>query len=143
MLFNFQEHVQNAQGFLKEVAVELETPDNLAHAGRVLTAVLHSLRDMIMPQESLHLISQLPLYIQAAYIHDWHIPDKPKRLKSLNDFLWDIKEQAKFTAATDFGDIENTRKEVEAVFRVLKRHISEGERCDVKDQLSEEIASLL
>jgi uncharacterized protein (DUF2267 family) len=143
MLFNFQEHVQKAENFIKEVSVELETPNDHAHAGRVLTAVLHSLRDMITPQESLHLISQLPLYVQAAYVHAWHMPAKPKRLKALNDFLMDVKEQARMTGEKDFGDIENTKKEVEAVFRVLKRHVSEGEMSDVKDQLPEGIAMLL
>ncbi|MFN3404994.1 MAG: DUF2267 domain-containing protein [Cytophagaceae bacterium] len=143
MLFNYQEHIQKAQEFLMEVAVELGMPDDHAHAGRVLAAVLHGLRDVITPQESLHLISQLPLYIQGVYVHGWHIPEKPKRLKTLNDFLMNIKEQARLTAGRDFGDIDNTQKEVEAVFRVIARHVSEGEIKDVKAQLPEEIANLI
>jgi uncharacterized protein (DUF2267 family) len=143
MLFNFQEHVQKAQAFLNEVADELQMPNEIAHAGRVLTAVLHSLRDMITPQESLHLISQLPIYIQGVYVHGWHMPDKPKRLKVLNDFLLEVKGQAGNTAGKDFGDIENTKKEVESVFRVIKKHISQGELKDVKSQLPVEIAELL
>ena len=143
MLFNYNKHVQKSQEFVQEVARELETPDNIGHAGRVLTAVLHCLRDMITPRESLHLISQLPVFVQAAYIHGWHMPEKPKRRRALNEFLMDVKEQARQTANRDFGDIHNTRKEVEAVFRVLKRHISEGEIKDVKSQLPEEIGCLL
>lgn len=143
MIFNYQEHIQKSQEFLKEVANELETPDDLGHAGRVLTAVLHSLRDMITPQESLHMISQLPIFVQAAYIHGWHMPDKPKRLRELNDFLMDVKEHAGQTAMRDFGDINNTKKEVEAVFCVLKKHVSRGELEDVRSQLPEEIGCML
>lgn len=143
MLFNFEEHVQKAREFLLEVCDELETPYDEEHAGRVLVAVLHSLRDMLIPQESLHLISQLPLYIQAVYVHTWHIPDKPKRLKTLDDFLLNVKEQAGSTAERDFGKLGNTRREVEAVFRVLKRHVSEGELKDVRGQLPQGIAELL
>jgi uncharacterized protein (DUF2267 family) len=143
MIFDFQRHTQNATIFLKEVAIELNTPDDLAHAGRVLSAVLHCLRDMITPQESLDLISQLPLYIKAVYVNGWKIPQKPHRLKKLEDFLLSVKSHAGQTAEKDFGDIANTRKDVEAVFRVIKKHVSAGELKDVKSQLPEEIAFLL
>ena len=143
MLFDFERHTQNATSFLKEIAIELESPEDLAHAGRVATAVLHCLRDMITPQESLDLISQLPLYIKAVYVNGWKIPEKPNRLKKLGDFLLSVKAHAGLTAEKDFGDIANTKRDVEAVFRVLRKHVSPGEIKDVKSQLPEEIAALL
>jgi uncharacterized protein (DUF2267 family) len=143
MLFDFERHTQNATSFLREIATELENPNDLAHAGRVLSAVLHCLRDMITPQESLDLISQLPLYIKAVYVNGWRIPEKPNRLKKLDDFLLSVKTYARQTAEKDFGDIANTKRDVEAVFRVIKKHVSSGELKDVKSQLPEAIAELL
>jgi uncharacterized protein (DUF2267 family) len=143
MLFDFQRHTQNATSFLKELAIELENPEDLGHAGRVLSAVLHCLRDMITPQESLDLISQLPLYIKAVYVNGWRISEKPNRLKKLDDFLLSVKVYAKQTAEKDFGDIANTKRDVEAVFRVIRKHVSPGEIKDVKSQLPEAIAELL
>jgi uncharacterized protein (DUF2267 family) len=143
MLFDFQKHSQRAGAFLNEIALELETPNDTAHAGRVLTSVLHCLRDMITPQESLDLISQFPLYIKSIYVDGWRIPEKPHRLKKLEDFLMSVKSHAGQTQEKDFGDIENTKKEVEAVFKVIKKHISAGELKDIKAQLPGEIAMLL
>jgi uncharacterized protein (DUF2267 family) len=143
MLFDFQKHTQRASAFLDEIARELGTPDDTAHAGRVLTSVLHCLRDMITPQESLDLISQFPLYIKSIYVEGWKIPEKPHRLKKLEDFLTSVKSYARQTQERDFGDIENTQKEVEAVFRVIKKHISSGELKDIEAQLPGEIATLL
>jgi uncharacterized protein (DUF2267 family) len=142
MLFDFQKHTQRGSAFLNEIAQELGTPD-IAHAGRVLTSVLHCLRDMITPQESLDLISQFPLYIKSIYVDGWKIPEKPNRLKKLEDFLMSVKGYSAQTQERDFGDIANTQKEVEAVFRVIKKHISIGELKDIEAQLPSEIAMLL
>jgi uncharacterized protein (DUF2267 family) len=140
---NFQKHEQQATAFLKEVAAALETPEDLAHAERILTAVLHTLRDRLTPQESLDLISQLPLYIKALFIEGWNIPEKVKRLKSPEEFFDEVRKQAPRTAGRDFGSDESTQKKVEAVFHVLHQHISEGEINDVKAQLPNPIAELL
>lgn len=144
MLLNFQKHEQKATEFLKEVARELGTPEDTGHAGRVLTAVLHALRDKITPEESLHLISQLPLYIKAIYIDGWKLSKTPVRMKNLQEFLSDVRVQAKLTADKDFGaDMDSTKTEVEAVFRVIKKHVSEGELKDVKSQLPKELVEML
>lgn len=142
MLFNFQKHAQNATVFLKEVAQELETPDDLAHAGRVLAAVLHALRDRITTEESIHFISQLPMYIKAVYIEGWKVSKSTPKIKRVEEFLADVRSQTERTAGIDFGDFKNTKKEVEAVFRVVRKHVSEGEINDVKSQLPKEIAEL-
>jgi uncharacterized protein (DUF2267 family) len=142
MIFNFQKHAQNATEFLKEVARELENPDDLPHAGRVLVAVMHALRDRITPEESVHFISQLPMYIKAAYVDGWKISKRPPRHKTVEEFLADVRNQTPRTAGRDFGDMGNTKKEVEAVLRVIKKRISEGELKDLKSQLPEEISEL-
>lgn len=141
--FDFQKHEQRAMAFLKEVAHELET-DDLAHTGRVMVAVMHGLRDRITAQESLNLISQLPLYIKAAYIEGWKIPGKTKRLKTQEEFLSDIVQHVPVgPALRDFGDPETTRKKVAGVLHVLNKNVSEGEMQDVKAQLPKPIAELL
>ena len=143
MLFDIQKHSQHAREFLREVAKELGTPDDMNHAGRVFTSVMHSFRDMFTPEESLQMISQLPLYVRAVYIDGWKIGRHPRRLKRLDDFLNDVQFNCKNTASRDFGTLENTKREVEAVFRVIKRHVSEGEIKDVKSQLPTEIQELI
>lgn len=143
MLFNFQKHAENANLFLKEVALELDAPEDLDHAGRVLVAVLRTLRDRITTEESLHLISQLPMYIKAVYVDGWKPTKTLSNIKSVDDFLREVRSVAGRTAEADFSDYETTKNEVEAIFRVLRRHVSEGEIEDIKSQLPVEIAELL
>ena len=142
MLFNFKKHEQGATLFLKEVARELESPEDIPHAGRVLAAVLHALRDRITIEESIHMISQLPMYIKAVYVDGWKASKNYPKIKRKDEFLADVRSQTERTAERDFGDFQNTRKEVEAVFRVLRKHVSEGEIRDIKSQLPEEIGEL-
>jgi uncharacterized protein (DUF2267 family) len=143
MFLDFEQYSKRATVFLEEVARELGTPDDPGHAGRVLTAVLHSLRDMITVEESLDLMAEFPIYIQAIYIDGWKVPGRQKKLIKQEEFLEDVRSQIGISYQKDFGDIENTRKEVQAVFRVINKYISEGEIKDIKSQLPAAIASLL
>lgn len=142
MLFNYKKHEQGASLFLKEIAKELDTPEDIPHAGRVLVAVLHALRDRITTEESIHLISQLPMYIKAVYVDGWKTSKNYPKIKRKEEFLADVRSQTERTAERDFGDFQNTRREVEAVFKVLKNHVSEGEINDIKSQLPEGIVEL-
>ncbi len=141
--FNFGKHQQHATAFLKEVANELNNSD-LDQAGRILITILHTLRDRISPQESLDLISQLPIYIRAAYTDGWRLTDKVERSKTREGFFNNVKKHAVAGINTsDFGNDEDVEAKVRAVFRVLERHVSEGEVKHLKGQLPEPIAELL
>lgn len=142
MSVNFAEYNQKGHEFVKEVAQELKTPEDINHAGRVLTAVLHAIRDTITPEESLHLISQLPMWVKAIYVDEWKLSRPPGRIRHMSDFINDVRGNSGRTAGRDFGNDEETRTTIEAVFRVLKRHVSEGEIEDIKSQLPEEMLAL-
>jgi uncharacterized protein (DUF2267 family) len=140
---NFQRYEQEGRSFLAEVARELEAPEDLAHAQRVFTAVMHTLRERITPEEWLDLISQLPRYIKTLCIEGWRISGKVNRLKTQEEFLQEVRGQLPRTAGRDLGDIQSTRKKAEAVFHVLHQHVSEGELKDIKAQLPDTLAELL
>lgn len=142
MSLNFAEYSQKGNEFIKEVAQELGTPQDTNHAGRVLTAVLHGIRDTITPEESLHLISQLPMWIKAVYVDGWKLSKSPTRIRHMEDFVQTVRDNSGRTAGRDFGNDEETKANIEAVFRVLKTHVSEGEIDDIKSQLPEEMVSL-
>jgi uncharacterized protein (DUF2267 family) len=140
MEHHFEGYVQEGNRFLKKLAEELGSPGDQGHAFRVLQAVFHAIRDRITPQESLHLISELPMAIKALYVNSWKIHDKPKKYETKAEFL-DVVCNSILTAEIDFGS--SAEKEVRAVFRVLKSYVSEGEMNHVKGQLTAEIAELL
>lgn len=141
--FNFDKHQQHATAFLHEVANELNT-DDLNKAGRILITVLHTLRDRIQPQESLDLVAQLPVFIRAAYTDGWRLSDKVERSHTREGFFNNVKKHAVAGInTTDFDDDEDVERKVRAVFRVLEKHVSDGEVRHLKKQLPEPIAELL
>jgi uncharacterized protein (DUF2267 family) len=105
MAVRIEEYVLKGREFMGYVAEALQRPDDLDHASQVTVSVLHALRDRLTPEESLHFISQLPIYIKAVYADGWHY-DENKRSQNTKD---------------------PDPREAEAVFSVLKKYVSAGE----------------
>ncbi|MFT5735990.1 MAG: hypothetical protein ACI9SG_000323 [Maribacter sp.] len=40
-------------------------------AGRIFTAIMHALRDIIPPEESLQFIAQLPIFLEGIFVNGW------------------------------------------------------------------------
>jgi uncharacterized protein (DUF2267 family) len=137
---HFENYLHEGNLFLKKVATELGAPEDYDHAFRVLNGVFSAIRDRIMPQESLHLISELPILIKALYVNNWKMHDRPKNYETKREFLDEVCK-AVITHEIDFGS--SAEEEVKAVFRVLKSYVSAGEINQVKGQLTREIAELV
>jgi uncharacterized protein (DUF2267 family) len=140
-LMKYEQFAQDAQKFLKEVASELGDATNLDQAERIMTSVLHTLRTLLTPQESLHLIAQLPMLIKGIYVNSWHLSEK-QRIRSLDEFIEALMLQNPRTAAQDFGNDEKAIERAKAVFRVLRNHIAIGEVKDIVSQLPSELTEL-
>lgn len=137
----FDQYAQHGRRFVNEICAELGEPKNAVYGERVMTAVLHTVRDILSPEESLHLISQLPMLIKAIYVNGWHFHPK-NRIRSMEEFVECLMLQSPRTAARDFGNDSSALEKTRAVFRVLKRHVSPGEIRDVMKQFPEELMAL-
>lgn len=116
-------------------------PDDLDYAFRVTQAVLYTLRDRITIEESQDLISQLPMAIKAVYINGWKLKKEREKYNTRQEFLNAVYEHSARTAGRDLGD--DLRPKVQAVFKIIKSYVSEGEMAHVRSRLPEEIAELL
>jgi uncharacterized protein (DUF2267 family) len=137
----YEQYAHEAHKFVSEVAIELGEPENIDQADRIMTAVFHTLRDMLTPEESLHLISQLPMLVKAIYVNGWHL-NKKHRLRSMDEFIESLMLQNPRAAARDFGNDEKAKERAKAVFRVIRNHISVGEVKDIIAQLPSELTEL-
>lgn len=137
---NFEMYAQEGNEFLKQVAIELGSEDDREHAFRVTQAVFHALRDRITIEESMNLISELPMMLKALYVHEWDISQERKRYSSRHEFLKEVSAETQ-TGGIDFGS--NPKEESQAVFRAVRTYISEGEMANVKGQLPKDIADLM
>jgi uncharacterized protein (DUF2267 family) len=135
-------YVEETNQFLRQLATELGDPSDIDHAGRVVIAVFHTLRERISVEESMHLVSQLPMILKGVYVHGWDLSRRMIQADTLDEFLNEIRDHANRTQERDFGEREQTRDNVKAVLRVIQNYVSEGEISHIKAQLPREIAAL-
>ena len=112
-------------------------------AFRILKAVLHVLRDHVNINESMQLMSQLPVAIKGIYVEQWHVGAAVKRLHTANDFFDEVCRYDKGMVLQDFENYEAVEKSVKAVFRTLNYYLSEGEFEDIIAVMPGEIKKLI
>jgi uncharacterized protein (DUF2267 family) len=137
----FEEYNNDATKFVKEIAAELGNPEDHPTALRILTSVLHTFRDILTPEESLHLVAQLPLYIKGLYVTNWHI-GKKDRIKDISEFVERLLLQNPRTGPVDFGTDEKAINNVRCVINVLRRHVTPGQIDDMVSQFPSELKEL-
>lgn len=142
MALNFEGYNQKGYQFLKEIANEMVMPEDLEYTDRLITSVLEVLREVITPEESMHLISQLPMYLKAVYVNGWEMSKSPKRINTREEFFNELREKYPRTTGRDLGDYTTARENVKAIFRVISRYASGGEIDQVRAQLPSGIADL-
>ncbi|HEV8286179.1 MAG TPA: DUF2267 domain-containing protein [Chitinophagaceae bacterium] len=139
----FDNHCQEANRFIKDLALQLGSPDDTDHAIRILRCVFKALRRRIIPDESLHIISQLPLILKGLYVDGWDINEPLSEAKTFDEFLFDIRNNTETSASVDFANDELARKKITTVFSALKEFVSEGELNHIRDELPKEIAEIV
>ena len=138
MLFN--NYIQPAELFIKEVAEELGNIQDTKAALRVTRSVFHTLRDMLTPEESLHLVAQLPMILKAIYVDGWK-PGTVNRIRSMQEFLNCLKSNSD-RPEVDFGNNDEAVNAVQCVLDVVQRHVTIGEIAHIVDQFPQELLIL-
>jgi uncharacterized protein (DUF2267 family) len=134
-LSQFDETIHTTNSWLKELMEDLGWEDR-HRAYCALRATLHALRDRLPVDAAAHLAAQLPMLIRGFYYEGWRplavrAPQRTKR-----EFVRRIERAFEADPNVD------PERVVRAVFRLLARHISEGEIKDVRGNLPEGIRSL-
>jgi uncharacterized protein (DUF2267 family) len=132
----FDRSNEKASGWVKDMMCCLGTEDADA-ALHALRAGLHALRDRLTAEEAAQLASQMPLTIRGLFFENWQPAGKPLRIRHPNEFLALVI--ANYRPRTDAyaDDI------IGATFKVLRKHVSEGEITDVVMSLPEPLLELV
>lgn len=124
--------VQTTNIWLDELMAEIG-PDRQV-AWKVLSTVLHKLRDRLTVELSAHLGAQLPLVIRGVY-YDQYEPEKQPWDCDLEEFVAEVSEWLSDTRPVD------PRLAVQAVFALLSRHVDRGQIAKVQDALPRRLHS--
>lgn len=130
----FDKTIQTTNIWLGDIEREL-APDR-QRAWKVLSIVLHKLRDRLPAELSAHLGSQLPLLVRGVYYDQY----QPARCPSDCDTI------EEFTAAVAdwLSDIRpvDPRAATAAAFALLSRHLTDGQIAKVQNALPESLRTL-
>ena len=135
MALNFDKFAQEGNAFVKELAGELGHPEEIGRTSIVLRAVLHTLRERITMSESLHFISQLPMFLKAIYVDNWKYREKPMGIETKEEFMKEVEEHQEQYGEMEFSWNKSTEEIVRIVFSALGKYVDKGEFKDVIGQM--------
>jgi uncharacterized protein (DUF2267 family) len=144
MALNFNHYATEGNTFLKHYAKEMNLADNRDKAGRILSSILHALRDIISPEESLQFIAQLPMFLKAVYVNGWSIKKDKPRIKKMAEFIDLVRKYDGPAAINDFEyNDEVAEQYIDTTFIYLRKYVSLGELEDIRDSLPKELKSMI
>ena len=123
----FDKTLQTTHIWLDEI-MERIGPDRQV-AWKVLSTVLHKLRDRLPVELSAHLGAQLPLLVRGAYYDQFEPARQPAECNTPEQFTVEVAEWLTDTRPVDPDEA------IRAVFTVLSRHVSEGQITKVRGAL--------
>lgn len=138
MSLNFNQFAAEGNSFLKEYTKELNLKYDNDKAGRILTSILHGLREIISTLESLQLIAQFPMFLKAVYVNGWSSHKKSK-IKNMKEFIELIRDFDGVTAFHDFENDELAENYIRTTFILLRRYVSLGELEDIRSELPKDL----
>ncbi|QEC53895.1 uncharacterized protein (DUF2267 family) [Anseongella ginsenosidimutans] len=142
---NFDKYAQEGNLFMHELGEMLNHPgeQDRAQAGRLLRAVLHTLREHISVGQSLNLIAQFPMFLKAIYVDQWKLSADRERIKTMEEFTGEVENKQREEGEVNFDWNEPTSTLVEKVLISLGKYVSAGELSDVEAELPGEIRRFL
>jgi uncharacterized protein (DUF2267 family) len=125
MILDFEKYAMKGNEFLNKLSANLGNVDR-SHAARILKNTFRVLRNHITPEESLQLISQLPMALKSIYVDGWKLSDH-KRVKNIDEFLVEIIQAEGQDAWRDFSSKDEVLNAVKAVIDTMRLYVSHEE----------------
>ena len=144
MSLNFNQYATEGNTFIKNYAKEMNLGENRDKAGRILTAILHALRDIIPPAESLQLIAQLPMFLKAVYVNGWTLKKEKPKIRRMPEFIELVRKHDGPAAINDFEySDEVAERYIDVTFIYLRKYVSLGEMEDIRNSLPKDLKSMI
>lgn len=142
MALNFNQFAIDGNVFLDEYTKKLHVYDEKDKAARVLSSVLHALREVISTEESLQLIAQFPMFLKAVYVNGWSSRKKEK-VKNMTEFIDLVRKFNGKTSVHDFESDEIAEDYIRKTFIMLRQFVSKGELEDIRSMLPKDLKNLI
>ena len=131
----FDKTIEKTIGWLNELQAIMGWKDR-DKAYMALRAVLHAVRDRLLPEEAVDFAAQLPMLMRGFFYEGWHPGNKPLKYRHKQQFLEQVAKEAPWLLGEDL------ERAVTAVFEVVSTHIKGGEPSQVRHLLPPELREL-
>lgn len=130
----FDKTLQTTHIWLNEINAAIGPDRHLAW--KVLSTVLHKIRDRLPIELSSHLGSQMPLLIRGAYYDQYKPSAQPGTCRTVDEFVAEVGEW--------LGDARpvDPKLAIAAVICVLERHVDPGQIAKVKGALPKHLRQM-
>ena len=130
----FDKTIQTTNIWLNEINAVIGPDRHLAW--KVLSTVLHKLRDRLPIELSAHLGSQMPLLIRGAYYDQYRPAAKPGPCRTHEEFTAEVAEWLSDVRPVD------PNLAIAAVLCVLNHHVDPGQVAKVKGALPKQLRQM-
>lgn len=127
MTIDFEKYAMKGNEFMNILARRLGDENNRDRAGRVLRHVFAVLRNHISPEESLQLLSQLPVAIKGVYVDGWTLSHAKERARTFDSLVNELAESEGSVIWKDFSNREEIIDSIRAVVETMGHYVSKGE----------------
>jgi uncharacterized protein (DUF2267 family) len=141
MLLDFDKFAMKGNEFLHRLENNLGVK-NRAHAARVLKSTCRVLRNHFTFEESLQLISQLPMAIKGIYVDGWK-KGQHQKIKTVDDLLTEVIQEEGDTVLLDFENKEDILDAIRAVIETMRFYVSAEEMDQALGTLPKQIQNIL
>lgn len=131
----FEKTEHKTMAWINSIARRMGSTD-MERSYMILRAVLHAVRDRLIPDEAIHFGAQLPMLVRGFYYEGWHPHDKPRRYRNKAELLEQIRKE--------IPDLDEPQLEraATAVFETLENEMPGGELRQVRQSLPEQLREL-
>ena len=129
----FDKTLHTTNTWLKEIMAVIG-PDRHV-AWKVLSVVLHKIRDRLPVELAAHLGAELPMLVRGVYYDQFQPAKQPSTCRTIEEFHAEVAEWLSDTRPV------NPKDAVNAVFATLSRHIPAGQIENVRGALPQAIRS--
>ena len=127
MTIDFEKYAMKGNEFMNILARKLGDEKNRERAGRVLRHVFAVLRNHISFEESLQLLSQLPVAIKGVYVDGWTLSHGKERARTFDSLVNELAESEGSVIWRDFSNRDEIIDAIRAVVETMEHYVSKGE----------------
>ncbi|HUM47722.1 MAG TPA: DUF2267 domain-containing protein [Chitinophagales bacterium] len=142
MSHNFVKHTAKDE-FLIDLAKELGKHDAEEQAGRIVIIFFRTLQNHLTLLENFQLIALLPIELRGLYIDQWKFSQEHSRIRTICTFIDEMMKADSVSGWKFFHNREDVFTTSRTIFKMLTKHISEGEPSDLAAILPRHIKEFL